>query len=57
MEKLWLPLDEKIDNTFLPSVLNETITEKEREVYSLPVRLGGLGIPIISEKAKNELAA
>ena len=57
VEKFLLPLDEKIDNTFLPSVLNETITEKEREVYSLPVRLGGLGIPIISEKAKNELAA
>ena len=57
MERFLLPLDEKIDNTFLPSVLNETITEKEREVYSLPVRLGGLGIPIISEKAKNELAA
>ena len=50
MEKFLLPHDEKIDNTFLPSVLNETITEKEREVYSLPVRLGGLGIPIISEK-------
>ena len=57
MEKFLLPLDEKIDNTFLPSVLNETITEKEREVYSLPVRLGGLGILIISEKAKNELAS
>ena len=57
MEKFLLPLDEKIYNTFLPSVLNETITEKEREVYSLPVRLGGLGIPIISEKAKKELAA
>ena len=57
MEKVLLPLDEKIDNTFLSSVLNETITEKEREVYSLPVRLGGLGMPIISEKAKNELAA
>ena len=41
----------------MPSVLNETITEKEREVYSLPVGLGGLGIPIISEKTKNELAA
>ena len=57
MEKFLLPLDEKIDNTFLPSVLNETITEKEREVYSLPVRLGGLGVLIISKKAKNGLAA
>ena len=57
MEKFLLPLDEKIDNTFLPSVLNETLTEKEREVYSLPVPLGGLGVLIISKKAKNGLAA
>ena len=49
------PVDEKVQNFLLPAIIGETISEKEREVYSLPVRSGGLGIPLFSEKTCNEL--
>ena len=44
-----------MQNVLLPAIIGETIYEKERELYSLPVRLGGLGISLVSEKTCNEL--
>ena len=55
MNDLMKPVDEIVQNFLLPAIIGETISEKERELYSLPVRSGGLGIPVFSEKTCNEL--
>ena len=44
------PLDD-INNNFLPTLLDSIVTDNERSLFQLPVRLGGLGIPILSEVA------
>ena len=41
-----LKVDEKIENVLLSSPLGEQVTKKEKLLYSLPVRMGGLGISI-----------
>ena len=46
--------EESIKNELLPSITGESITDKEKELYSLPTRLGGLGIPSFEEKAEND---
>ena len=44
------PLDDVISNTFLPTLLDSIVTDNELEsLFQLPVRLGGLGIPILSK--------
>ena len=45
------PIDEIIENSFLPALFGRNITEKEREMLSLPVREGGLGIRNIHMQA------
>ena len=45
------PLDDIIRNTFLPKLLDSIVTDNERSLFQLPVRLGGLGMPILSEVA------
>ena len=45
-------LDDRITNIFLPSLLEAIISDQDRLLYSLPIRLGGLGIPILSESAE-----
>ena len=52
MEKFMEPLDETIHNIFLPSLFDSIITEDERLLFSLPIRLGGLGIPKFTEEAE-----
>ena len=52
MNELLKPVDESIKNELLPSIIGESITNKEKELYSLPTRLGGLGIPFFAEKAE-----
>ena len=42
------PLDD-INNNFLPTLLDSIVTDNERSLFQLPVRLGGLGMPIVSE--------
>ena len=46
------PLDDVISNNFLPTFLDSMVTDNERSLFQLPVRLGGLGIPILSEIAR-----
>ena len=46
------PLDDVISNNFLPTLLDSIVTDKERSLFQLPVRLGGLGTPILSEIAR-----
>ena len=43
-------IDHIIDTKFLPAITEEQIiSPPDRKLISLPVRLGGLGIPIFSE--------
>ena len=49
------PVNGIVQNVLLPAIIGDTTSEKERELYSLPVRSGGLGIPLFSEKTCNEL--
>ena len=51
MEQYLDPLDSIIDNQFLPALLGMTITESDRQLFKLPVKDGGLGIPVLVEKA------
>ena len=54
MNELMKPVDEIIKYELLQSIIGESITDKEKELYSLPTRLGGLGIPSFTEKAEND---
>ena len=55
MENILDPLDRTITEKFLPALLGtHTITDIERELYALPIRLGGLGIPILKCVAEDE---
>jgi hypothetical protein len=38
------PLDDAIDNIFLPALFGTNITESERKIFSLPIKDGGMGI-------------
>ena len=51
MEEYLDPLDSIINEQFLPALLGTTITEQERQLFKLPVKDGGLGIPVLVEKA------
>ena len=42
-------LDHLITNKFIPTLLQAIITDQGRVLYSLPVKHGGLGIPVLSE--------
>ena len=50
-EKYVQPLDNMITYCFLPTLFGSAITDTERELAALPVRLGGMGINIVSDKA------
>ena len=54
MYELMKSVDEVIKNELLPSIIRVSIGDKEKELYSLQTRLGGLGIPLFREKAKND---
>ena len=48
-------LDDLIDEKFLPNISDGHIcTKNERLLISLPVKLGGLGIPVFSDMAEDE---
>ena len=49
MQEYIKPLDDLIINEFIPTLLQAIITDQDRVLYSLPVKHGGLGIPILSE--------
>ena len=42
-------LDHLITNKFIPTLLQAIITDQDRVLYSLPVKHGSLGIPILFE--------
>ena len=49
MENFIKPLDNLIEQKFIPTLLDSIVTENDRQLYSLPVKFGGLGIPIFSD--------
>ena len=55
MSKFIEPLDDLITQSFLPNLLDSIITEQERQLYSLPIKKGGLEIPILSETCETQL--
>ena len=55
IEEFLKPLDEVINKHFIPSITeNHHCSAEERLLLSLPVRMGGLAIPILSSLAKEE---
>ena len=54
--ELFQPLEDKIRQVFLPSLLLRTVSDNEREVLSMPARFGGLGIfnPTLACNASHE---
>ena len=49
------PLDETVTKEFIPAITDgHHCSEDERRLLSLPVRLGGLGLPIFSELCDRE---
>ena len=55
MEKLIKPLEDTIRHRLLPAILGgHLVNDDERQLLSLPPRLGGLGIKIVHETCKFE---
>ena len=40
------PIDDVMDNEFIPALFGSSITPNEREIISLPIREGGLGLGV-----------
>ena len=49
MRKFIKPVDDVIRLELSPALLNSIVPEVEHQLYSLPLRHGGLGIPILCE--------
>ena len=47
------PLDDAIDNYLIPSLFGCNITPSEREILTLPIKSGGLGLRIFGESSND----
>ena len=54
MHEFIKPVDDVIRLELLPALLNTIVTDADRDLYSLSIRNGGLGIPILSEVAQSQ---
>ena len=55
LKEVLQPLDRMVDEQFIPAITEGQIVSKDdRKLISLPVRLGGLGIPIFAEMCDRE---
>ena len=54
---LFHPLEECIKDVFIPALIGRQVSHVERIIFSLPVRLGGLGIANPVETADREYSA
>ena len=54
LEKYLDPIDRIIDNDFIPSLFGCQVSPLERQIMSLPVKYGGLGIPVLTKLAVKE---
>ena len=57
MHEFIKPVDDVIRLELLPTLLNSIVPEVDRHLYALPLRHGGLGIPILSEIAESQFEA
>ena len=57
MEVYLKPLDDLINNKLLPAITGFALSEVDRELFSLPIRDGGLGVPILTEAASAQFVA
>ena len=48
------PLEDLIATQLLPSILRQDISKIDQEIFALPTRYGGLGIPCLHEEAEFE---
>ena len=51
------PVDDEIRLELLQALLNSIVPEVDRQLYSLPLRHGGLGIPILFEIVESQFEA
>ena len=51
---LFCPIEECIRETFLPALIGRKVSDLEREIFTLPVRFGGLGIANPVETCERE---
>ena len=51
------PLDDVINNKLIPSLFGCEINEKERDIISLPIKDGGLGLRKVGEDSESSFAA
>lgn len=55
LEEVLKPLDQFIDSNFIPAITEgHVMSDNDRSLVSLPVRLGGLGIPVFTEICRTE---
>ena len=55
MRDLMQPLDDVINKELIPAILGtDTFSPVDRELFSLPLRYGGLGMPVLSGIAEEE---
>ena len=55
LEEVLKPLDDIIDNSFIPAITEgRVLSADDRKLLSLPVRLGGMGIPIFTNICQQE---
>ena len=57
MNEFIKPVDDVIRLELLPTLLNSIVPGVDRQLYSLPLSHGGLGIPILSEIAESQFEA
>jgi hypothetical protein len=57
IKELFIPLEDCIRNTLIPAIIGRNVSNRERNIISLPVRFGGLGIANPIENAEREYQA
>ena len=54
MDAYLRPLDDVITHKLLPALLGTGVSNTDRQLYSLPIREGGLGMAVLEDIAKWE---
>ena len=57
IKELFIPLEDSIRNTLIPAIIGRNVSNVERDIISLPVRFGGLGVANPVENAEREYQA
>ena len=57
ISELFEPLESAIRDKFIPALVGRTISDTQRKIFALPIRLGGMGIRNPTETSDNEFEA